>query len=58
MEYRVKATIIIALIFFFLLVTVTAVYYGAKISVTDKAGTYYEGSIMVEHNIENKKELV
>lgn len=58
MEYRVKATIIIALIFFFLLITVTAVYYGVKISVADRAGTSYESGIMVEHKIGNGKELI
>lgn len=39
MEYRAKAAIVIALIFFFLLATVTAVYFGVRVSTGEKAGS-------------------
>jgi flagellar basal body-associated protein FliL len=48
MEYRKKATIIIMVIFFFMLATVTMIYVGVRNADTDKAGTSFDGGIMVE----------
>lgn len=48
MEYRTRAAIVMALIFFFLLATVTAVYLGVKISAADRAEKSFEGGVMVE----------
>lgn len=48
MEYRTRAAIVMALIFFVLLTTVTAIYFGVKISAADKAEKSFEGGVMVE----------
>lgn len=58
MEYRAKATVVIALIFFFLLATVTAVYFGVKISADNKAENSYNGGVMVNHVIDKAKDFI
>lgn len=58
MEYRAKAAVVIALIFFFLLATVTAVYFGVKISTDNKAGNTYNGGVMVNHVVEDTKDFI
>lgn len=58
MEYRAKAAVIIAFIFFFLLATVTAVYFGVKISADNKTDNTYDGGVMVNHIIETEKDLI
>ncbi len=57
MEYRTKAAIILALIFFFMFATVTAIYLGVKVSNADRAGTY-NGGIMVESVMDREGSMV
>lgn len=56
MEYRTKAAIVMALIFFFLLTTVTVIYLGVKTSTTDKTEKSFEGGILVERIVDISKD--
>ena len=58
MEYRTKAAVIIGFIFFFLLATVTAVYFGVKISADHRSGDTYDGGVMVNHIIDTAKDFM
>lgn len=58
MEYRTKAAIVMALIFFFMLATVTAIYFGVRISAADKTETSYEGGVMVEHIVKSVDDMI
>lgn len=58
MEYRKKATIMIAFVFFFMLAMVTVLCFGVKAVDTDKAGTSYEGGIMVESNMKTQDSMI
>lgn len=58
MEYRTKAAVVMAFIFFFLLATVSAIYFGVKISEADRADKTFEGGVMVEHVMESEKDCI